>query len=267
MTSFLYSFIKVSFVGKMELSFSGVSKFVVFLSCWSFCLLYLMENRITGHLAKLDELENVITQIRSDKSKEDHALPTADLFWGVPWETESSHAFFDESEKEKHTMHFLAAAGASQVQSEQAKQEALVKPRKLAGAFMTSATSNAVGVGCVSFSSTTTFEVDADTCSSSLKCPPCFISTGAAITINIVDCDDFYKKTGTAMAATDMVEILFINAGSGSLTIRSYQTSDTGTLKSEYALAVKRTVTGVCYGSSAGIMHFPADTSSGVTQN
>jgi hypothetical protein len=221
---------------------SGIAKIVVFFIGWSLFLVCVMQNQMSRQLGRLNELEQDVAKMRSGNLRQNDTLPSAN---------------------------FLALASAPPAQSsELVKHEVPSTPRRLAGAFMTSATTNAKGVGCFSFSATTTAEVDSASCADSLKCPTCFISTGGAISLNIVDCQDFQYKQGTSMSATDFVEILFINAGTGILTINSYITSTAGTLKSAYTLAVKTTVRGVCYGGADGLMVFDDDTGSGtVTQN
>lgn len=213
-------------------------KIVGLVTVWSLLLVGFLEQRMAGQVR---ELQTEVAEMKAMKADEDQVLAAA-----------PSMIAATKSQNEP------GAEVPPGIVQKSADPQGPSK-RKLGG-FRSSATSNAVGVGCMSFSSASTFEVDTDTCADSLRCPPCFISTGGAITVKIVDCDDFYVKTGTALAATQIVEVMFINGGSGSLTIESRQTNAAGTLKSSFVLPIKEHVVGVCYGGSAGVMHFPSNT-------
>lgn len=152
------------------------------------------------------------------------------------------------------------------------------RPRRLGAGFYKVGT-NGVGLGCISFGATETYDMSATACtegntatsSGGKMCPPCFIFTGGSSdsTINIDKCSTSRYKQGSGTGdghqlhsnGPQVAEFMFINADtSNALTVKA-RTSVPAVVTTFYVPPAS-SVTAFCY-VSGGDRLYPAGPSYG----
>jgi hypothetical protein len=130
------------------------------------------------------------------------------------------------------------------------------RDRRLALRTAVAAGSNTATSGCVTVTADTTFKMDTTSSNgcNSLRCPPCFIVTANSVTLTVESCSSALIGS-SAMASAQVLEILYINTGTGTVTI---QPSDgSASVGNPFYLDAYQTVTAYCYGGGSDRQYFP----------